>query len=77
MLGDVVVWTRYLVPRGCLGGDVEGIGVLELGFGLLDAGVERFFVLLVQNFAGGVGEVVEGDLNKDVAKGGIWRGLED
>ena len=77
LLGDVVVWTRYLVPRGWLGGDVERIGVLELGFGLLDVGVERFFVLLVQNFASGVGEVVEGNFDKNVAERGIWRGLED
>ena len=60
-----------------MGGDVEGIGVLELGLGLLDAGVERFFVLLVQNFASGVGEVVEGNFDKNVAERGIWRGLED
>ena len=74
---DVIVWVQYLVPKGCLGGDVEGIRVLELGLGLLDVGVERLFILLVQDFAGGMDKVVEGDFDKDVAKGGIWRGLED
>ena len=77
MFWDVVVWVQYLVQKGFLGGDVEGIGVLELGLGLLDVGVERFFILLVQDFSGGVGKVVEGDFDEDVAKGGIWQGLED
>ena len=77
MFWDVVVWVRYLVPKGFLGGDVEGIGVLELGLGLLNMGVERFFVPLVQDFSGGVGEIVEGDFDKDVTKGRVWRGLED
>ena len=77
MFWDVVVWVRYLVPKGFLGGDIEGIGVLELGLGLLDVGVERFFVLLVQDFASGVDEVVEGDFDKDVTKGRVRRGLED
>ena len=74
---DVVVWVRYLVPKGFLGGDIKGVGVLELGLGLLDVGVERFFVLLVQDFTGGVGEVVEGDFDKNVTKGRVGRGLED
>ena len=77
MFPDVVVWVRYLVPKGFLGGDVEGIGVLELGLGLLDVGVERFFIPLVQDFVGGVGEVVEGDFDKDMTKGRVRRGLED
>ena len=77
MFWDVVVWVRYLVLKGFLGGDVEGIGVLELGLGLLDVGMERFFVLLVQDFAGSMGEVVEGDFDKDVTKGRVRRGLED
>ena len=25
MLRDVVVWVWYLVPKGCFGGDVEGV----------------------------------------------------
>ena len=77
MFRDVVVWVQYLVPKGFLGGHIEGIGVLELGLGLLNVGVERFFVPLVQDFVGGVGEVVESDFDKDVTKGRVRRGLED
>jgi hypothetical protein len=66
-----------LVPKGFLGGDVEGVGVLELGFGLLNVGVEGFFLLLIKLLTSGVDKVVEGDLDKDVVEGGFWRGLED
>ena len=72
-VGDVLVF----VPTGCLGGDVEGVGVLELGFGLLNVGVEGFFLLLIKLLTSRVDKVVEGDLNKDVVEGGFWRGLED
>ena len=50
---------------------------MKLGFELLDVGMEGFFFLLVKLLTSGVDEIVEGYLNKDVAKGGFWWGLED
>ena len=66
-----------LVPKGFLGGDVEGVGVLELGLELVDVGVEGFFLPYVKLLTSGVDKVVEGDLNKDVVEGRVGRGLED
>ena len=65
------------MPKGCFGGDVEGVGVLELGFKLLDMSVEGYFFLLVKLFSSGVYEVVKGYLDEDVTEGRVRRGLED
>ena len=66
-----------LVPKGCLGGDVEGVGVLELGLRLHDICVEGFFLPLVKLLTSGVDEVVEGYFDEDVVEGGLRRGLKD
>ena len=76
-VGDVLVLVLGQVPNGFIGGDVEGVRVLKLGLELLDVGVEGFFfVKAVELLTGSVGEVVEGDLGKDMGEGGARRGLE-
>ena len=39
--------------------------------------MEGFFFLLVKLLTSGIDKVVKGNLNKDVAEGGFWWGLED